>query len=198
MIAALMLMSLLALIAIAVLSMSAADRRRAIRLTRAEVREGCGYSGLTYARTYFGNNFANWNTYLGNPTKYNPINLPTTTGGWGSEVKADLSTPSSVGLIQASNPELFLDLDNDGASDVYIFIRDNRDEFGATSDFKRDNDQNVIVGTVCISTTMVPKREDNSIDTDRLVVEALLSFNTTSANSSGTSTDGNFNNLATN
>lgn len=178
MIAALMLMSLLALIAIAVLSMSAADRRRAIRLTRTEVREGCGYSGLTYARTYFANNFANWNTYLGNPTNYNPINLPTTTGGWGAEVKADLSTPSSIGLIQASKPELFLDLDNDGASDVYIFIRDNRDEFGATPvNFKRDNDQNVIVGAVCISTTMVPKREDNSIDTDRLVVESMMSYN---------------------
>ena len=61
MIAALMLMSLLAIIAIAVLSLSAADRRRAVRQTKSEVRESCAYSGLTYARTYFGNQYANWN-----------------------------------------------------------------------------------------------------------------------------------------
>lgn len=206
MIAALMLMSLLALIAIAVLSLSAADRRRAVRHTRTEVRENCAYSGLTYARTFFGNNFANWNTYLANPTHFNPMNLPgTTTPVWGG-AKADLSTVSSIGIIRAAQPNLFMDLDNDGLSDVYIFIRDNPDEFApAVPNYQRDNDQNVIVGAVCISSTMQPKRERtvtwagySDIDPDRMVVESMLSVNTTNTNSSGVATDGNFNNQATN
>lgn len=205
MIAALMLTAMLAIIAIAVLAVAAADRRRAVRHTRAEVRESCAYSGLTYARSYFGNNFANWNTFLANPTQFNPMNLPATTPAWGG-AKANLSTAASIALIRTAQPNLFMDLDNDGLSDVYIFIRDNADEFApAVPNFQRDNDQNVIVGAVCISTTMQPRREKNvtwagysDIDADRMVVESMLSVNTTNTNSSGASTDGNFNNQATN
>lgn len=199
MLVALMLMALLALIAIAVLAMSSESRRRAIKLTRTEVRESCAFSGLTYARTYFGNNFTSWSTFLSTPNKYNPMNLPTTTTpAWGA-AKADLSSTSSVAAIQATHPQLFLDLDSDAKADVYIFIRDNYDEFPpAVPNFQRDNDQNVIVGALCISSTMLPRREDGTVDPDYLMMESALAVNQQGANYAQTNAGGNFNDNATN
>lgn len=199
MIAALMLMSLLTIIAIAILSLSAADRRRAIRATRTEVRENCAFSGMTYARTYFGNKYPLWDTYFAAPDKFNPMNLPTVTTPVWAAVKADLSSATSIAAIKATNPELFLDLDNDGKADVYIFIRDNYDEFPpALPNFQRDNDQNAIVGAVCISTTMLPKRDDNSIDTDLLLMESMLAVNQQQSTIPQASTTGNLNDTAAN
>lgn len=179
MLAALMLMALLAIIAIAVLSMSAADRRRAVRHTRSEYREGCAYSGMTYARAYFANNFASWNTFLADPANYNPLTLPSTNGGWGAQASANLTDAGIVAIRDTgARPQLFVDLDGDGRSDAYIFIRDNYDEFPpAAANFKQDNDQNAIVGAVCISQSMAPRREDGTVDEDRLMVESLLSYN---------------------
>lgn len=179
MMTALMMMALLTIITVALLSLASLDRRRAVRHTRAEVRENCAFSGLTFARTYFANNFANWDTYLSNPQQYNPTPLPAMDGGWGSVTPAPLSG-AGLTALRAARPELFIDFDGDGAPDVYIFIRDNYDEFPPTPvNFKRDNDQNVIVGAACISQTMTPRREDGSLDPDDLVMEGLLSFNLT-------------------
>lgn len=180
-VAAMMLMTVLAVVAVAVLSLSAADRRRAIRSTRTEVREGCALSGLTYARTYFGIKYlekpANWDLYFATPNKFNPMKLPVTTPAW-TATKADLSSTASIAAIKTTNPDLFLDLDNDGKSDVYIFIRDNYDEAApAAPNFQKDSDKNAIVGAVCISSTMLPKREDDSIDTDLILMESLLGVN---------------------
>lgn len=198
MIAAMMLMSLLAIIAIAVLSLSAADRRRAVRATRTEVRENCAFSALTYARSYFGNKYGSWNTYLSTPSKYNPMNLPSTTTPAWSGTKTDLSA-ANILILRASNPELFLDLDNDGKADAYIFIRDNYDEFPpAAVNFQRDNDQNAIVGAICISSTMLPKRDDNTVDKDLLVMESMLAVNQQESNYSQGATTGNLNNNAAN
>ena len=204
MLAALMLMSLLAIIAIAILSMSAASRRRAVRLTRTEVREGCAYSGMMFARTYFANNFGNWSTYLSAPNKYNPINptnlgsnLPITTPAW-TVARADVSTAAGITAIAVTSParpELFVDLDGDAQADAYIFIRDNMDEVPPTpNDFQKDNDQNVIVGAICISKTMLPKREDGTVDADRLMMEAMLAYNAIDTPYAQSRADGNLNN----
>ncbi len=203
MLAALMLMGLLAVIAVAILTLSGADRRRAIRLQRTENRESCVNAGLTYARAYFANNVANWSTYLARPQQYNPMNLPTTTSpAWnGSQVKANIATAAGITAIKGmtNGPQQFLDLDGDGKSDVFIFIRDNYDEFPpAAPNFQRDNDQNVIVGAVCISTTMAPKREDNTVDPDPMLVESLLSVNQQASSYNQSSSSGNLNNNAAN
>jgi hypothetical protein len=201
MLAALMLMALLAIIAIAILTMSAADRRRAIRHSRTEVRESCVQAGLTYARSYFANTITQWPLFFSTPQQFNPVNLPVTNPSWsGPQTKADIESPSGLAALKVARPELFVDLDADGNSDAYIFIRDNYDEFPpALVNFQVDNDQNAIVGAICISTTMTPRREDNTIDTDQLLMESLLSVNQIAGeygsqyggNSSGT---GNLNN----
>jgi hypothetical protein len=91
----------------------------------------------------------------------------------------DTSDPAWSALA-STHPELFLDLDADGRRDVYVFVRDNQDELPpATPEPTKDNDQSVIVGAVCISNTMQPRREDGTIDTDALMMESLLSFNQT-------------------
>lgn len=174
MLAVLMFMALLAVIAITVLSFSAADRRRAVRFTRAEVRETCAQSGLNYARIYFASRFADWPTFFSQPQFYNPVTLPTDSvpAFSGPQVPSNPYSPT----LRASHPELFLDLDGDTRADVYVFIRDNRDEFlPASPNFQLDNDNNAIVGAVCISQTMQPRREDNTIDADSVVYESLVS-----------------------
>ena len=185
--AALLLMSLLAIVAIAVLSRSGADRRRASRHLRAETRENCAYAGLTYARAYFANNFNDWDVFFARPDIYNPMDLPTTTSGWGSapaNAPAEVKTTAGRAAIKATNAgpivgsRLFVDLDADGLDDVYVSIRDNLDEMPpAAPNYKRDNDQNAIVGATCISTTMTPRRDDGSLDADQLTVESYLSVN---------------------
>jgi hypothetical protein len=198
MLAVVMLMALMAIIVIAVLSMSAADRRRAVRHTRAEVREGCVSAGLSYARSYFANRWFqdpnSWNLFLNDPASYNPMNLQGPAAAWGAATKAPLDSPAGLATLKAAHPELFLDFDADGAADAYIFIRDNYDEFPpAAVNFRQDNDQNAIVGAMCISNTMVPKREDNTLDSDRMLIESLLSVNNT-AGATNVCQNGNCNN----
>lgn len=164
---AMLLMGFLAFIVVGVLLVVSEQRKRNIEAVRSSTREGCSESGLQLARAYFARNFASWNTYLATPSVYNP--LPST-------FNATPATPRDV-TFQGNNPQLFADLDGDGALDVYIFIRDNADEgLPAAEDWTRDNDQNVLVGAVCISRTMVP-RKGEAPDPDLLIVEGLLSFN---------------------
>jgi type II secretory pathway pseudopilin PulG len=179
MLAAIMIMSLLAIISVAVLTSAGASRRRAIRYTRAEVRENCAQAGLNYARGYFANNFGNWSTYLSTPSKYNPMFPAGTSTSWAKAAGSnDLNRAAVIAAVSGPNPELLVDLDSDANPDVYIFIRDNYDEFPpAAPDFTVDNDQNVIVGALCISQTMAPRRENNTIDQDALLAESLLGYN---------------------
>lgn len=155
------------------------QRRRATSVSRAQTRSSCAQSGLQYARSYFGRNVncggtcVGWGTYLSTPSVYNPV--PASWNTTAAALQASIRTSS----FQSAHPELFTDLDNDGKPDVYIYVRDNEDEMlPASPNPSRDNDQNVIIGSICISTTLVPHRDDGSIDTDPLVVESLLSFNT--------------------
>ncbi|MFT3711742.1 MAG: hypothetical protein QM817_29235 [Archangium sp.] len=179
MLAAIMIMSLLAIISIAVLTSAGAGRRRAIRYTRTEVRENCAQAGLNYARGYFANNFGNWGAYLNAPTKYNPMFPSGSSSSWAKAAGSnDLNRAAVISAVNTTNPELLVDLDADANPDVYIFIRDNFDEFPpALPDFTTDNDQNVIVGAICISQTMAPRRENNTIDQDALLAESLLGYN---------------------
>jgi len=157
------------------LSYAFAQRRSAIRAARATDRLTCAESGLHLARTYFARNFPQWNTFLSQPNIYNPIQMAT----WNNPTSvppgpADISATSP---LRTSNPELFLDVDGDSIPDVFIYIRDNQDEYPpATDNPLRDNDQNVIVGAVCISNTMVP-RNDTNAPPSPLHVESLLSYN---------------------
>ncbi|MFZ5440910.1 MAG: hypothetical protein ACOZQL_12945 [Myxococcota bacterium] len=163
-----MIMALLALVAIFALSNASTDRQRAIRHVRGETRESCTLGGLTYARNFFASRYTSWSSFLADPANYNPIYA-------GGTAVANLGT---IGTIAGTHPELFVDLDGDGKRDAYIFVRDNYDEFApALPNFARDNDQNVIIGALCISETMVPRREDNSLDDDQLMVESILAYN---------------------
>ncbi|MCY1023786.1 hypothetical protein [Pyxidicoccus sp. MSG2] len=153
--------------ALALLTYANQSRRRAINNTRSIDRQACTEAGLQLARAYFGRNFTLWNTYLDTPASYNPV-----ASSWNT-VPAAPTTPA----LRGSRPELFSDLDGDGASDVYIYIRDNEDErFPATINWRRDNDHTVIVGAVCISRTLVP-RLGGAPDPDSLSTEGLLSYN---------------------
>ncbi|MBL8912314.1 MAG: hypothetical protein JNM17_16605 [Archangium sp.] len=181
MLAAIMVMMLLAIISIAVLTSAGASRRRAIRHTRAEVRENCAYAGLNYARNFFGNNFANWNTYFSTPTVYNPMRQNGAVGALATAVGYDPYNTTARATAKAGNPNLFVDLDSDGNDDVILFIRDNYDEYPplpqVPANYNVDNDQNAIIGALCISTTMQPRNEDGTVNTDGLLVESLLQVN---------------------
>lgn len=175
MLAAIMVMMLLAIISIAVLTSAGASRRRAIRNARAEVRENCAHAGLNYARNFFGSNFANWNTYFSTPSIYNPMLVNGGSNGY------DPYNAGQRATAKAGNPNLFVDLDSDGNDDVILFIRDNYDEYPplpqVPANYNVDNDQNAIIGALCISTTMQPRNEDNTVNTDGLVVESLIQVN---------------------
>jgi type II secretory pathway pseudopilin PulG len=151
------------------LAYAVSQRAAAIRYSRAANQLTCAESGIQLARTYFARNFVNWNTYLSQPNIYNPIqtswNNPPANFGPGSP-------------LRASNPELFIDVDGDNLPDVYIYIRDNQDEFPPAVDNPlRDNDQNVIVGAICISTTMAPSVAPGQTTPPPMQVESILSFN---------------------
>jgi hypothetical protein len=154
-------------------------RMRAVDVSRAYTRLSCSEAGLQLARSYFGRTFAQWNTYLANPDAYDPIR---------SSYNVIPADPNSPGL-RAAHPELFADIDGDSPGgdrepDVFIYVRDNQDERPpAPPNWARDNDQNVIVGALCISRTMTP-RSDRVDGMDGGVVvrdpqsaESLLSFN---------------------
>jgi len=157
-------------IALAVLYYAGQQRRRAVNEARLTTREGCAQAGLQLARSYFGRSFAGWNSYLASPGRFNPVRTD------------DNPTPADPGdaALRASNPEVFADLDGDGAPDVFLYIRDNEDELPpAAPNWRRDNDQVVVVGALCVSRTLAPRREDNSVDSDALLMEGLLDYNVT-------------------
>jgi len=162
-------------------------RSRAISVSRGATRFACAQAGLELAKNYYGRNFTQWNTYLGTPSNYNPIKTPS------NITPAD---PNNS-VLQLGHPELFADLDNDGKVDVYIYIRDNQDELPpALNTWTADNDQNALVGSVCISQTLVPRTESGILAPESLTSEALLSFNSVvggGAQKTGGSGGGNYN-----
>jgi hypothetical protein len=151
-------------------------RGRSISLARAVSRQACAESGLQLAKAYFGQNYVNWNQFLSNPGVYNPI--PITRGG----ARPTADPIRNLAAITAVDSNVVADLDGDGQPDVYIYIRDNEDEYvnAQPNNPLRDNDQMVIVGSMCISKTMVPRREDGTLGLngipEPIVVEALLQF----------------------
>jgi hypothetical protein len=190
---AVMLMGALLVMVVALLIYANQQRKRAVSGARTQSRISCAQAGLQYARGYFGRNVATWSTYLSTPSTYNPI-----PSAWNTTAAA-LQTSIRTTTFQTANPALFTDLDDDGLNDVFIYIRDNDDELlPAASNWARDNDQNVIVGAICISTSMVPRREDGTRAPDPLVLEGMLTFNSPgsfyySQAASGANGDGNAN-----
>jgi hypothetical protein len=158
-----------------VLTYANKERGRAVAGSRSGLRQSCAESGLQLARSYFGRNFKNWNTYLSNPSSYDPVR---------SAYNTAPANPRLPALRQA-HPELFADLDGDGNDkpDVYIYIRDNDDEPAPLPpEGNRDNDHNVVVGAICISSTMQPRAGDTSTSEPMLANEGLLSYNGERAN----------------
>lgn len=200
----LILMAILTAMVSSLLLYANHQRLRAVGMARTQNRQSCAEAGLQYARAYFGrNNYctstgticSNWETFLKTPSIYNPV-----PASWRvANEAATLQTAIKTTLFQGLHPELFTDLDNDGKNDVYIYVRDNDDELlPAVNNPKLDNDQNVIVGAVCVSSTLVPRREDGNPDPDSLVLEAMLSFNSPGTlyyaqAAAGASGDGNTN-----
>jgi len=161
------------------------QRDRTARQTRELSRVDCAQAGLELSRAYFAKNVGSWNTYLADPSHYNPV--PAT---WNT-TPADPTTTA----LQTSYSQLFFDLDGDGKLDVYIYMRDNQDELPpAPNNWKHDNDQNVIVGAECISGTMAPRLQNGLIDSSKLSAESLLSYNTPGNQYTGQSTGGASNN----
>jgi hypothetical protein len=206
----LILMAILTAMVASLLLYANHQRLRAVSAARAQNRQSCAEAGLQFARAYFGrNNYcagtgtacSNWETYLKTPSVYNPVpaTWSTPSGAVQTDTAAALQLAIKTSAFQSAHPELFTDLDNDGKNDVYIYVRDNDDELKpAVSNPLRDNDQNVIVGAICISTTLVPRREDGNPDPDSLVLEAMLSFNSPGTlyyaqAAAGASGDGNTN-----
>lgn len=187
-ITALLMMGLLAAIVSALMLYVSEQRQRSVSNARSMVRESCASSGLQLARAYYARNFTSWNTYLAAPGTYNPVKT-----AW----NATPANPANT-TLHTTHPELFADLDGDGALDVYIYIRDNADEgLPAPENWAHDNDQNAIIGAVCISTTLVPWKGGRP-DPDQVVMEGVLSFNLPdnvygSQANSGTSGTGNLN-----
>lgn len=189
----------------AVLSYASHERIRATNDARLTQRFSCVETGLQMARAYFGDPDRyiasnHWNSFLAAPWYYNPV---VTT--WNQTLGNDAACTTAItngavptsnraanpfgACLRANHPELFMDLDGDALPDIYIYIRDNADErVPATNDWTTDNDQTVIIGAVCISTTMVPKPDGkavNAISNNAATlkgvypsIEGLLQFNT--------------------
>ncbi|RKH47088.1 hypothetical protein D7X96_26870 [Corallococcus interemptor] len=176
-----------------VMAYASSERTRAVTFARAGQRQGCAESGLQLARGYFGRNYGKWNTFLSAPSVYDPIRSPTNAS------PADPRTALGRTAIKAVNPALFADLDGDGKDDVYLYIRDNEDEFKPLApEWNRDNDQQVVVGAICISETLIPRRGDtNKLDPNALAVEGILQYNgggqAYTAQSAGGTGSGNLN-----
>jgi hypothetical protein len=148
------------------------ERIRAVAAGRNGQRQSCAESGLQLARSYYGRNFQNWNGYLAAPATYDPVRSSTNPN------PADPTTPA----LQVAHPELFADLDGDTKPDVFLYIRDNDDElYPLPAERNRDNDHNVVVGAVCISSTLTP-RSENTVSPSLLAHEGLLSYNGENAN----------------
>lgn len=156
-----------------ILQYASKERIRAVAAGRNGQRQSCAESGLQLARSYYGRNFQSWNTYLANPSIYDPVR---------SGFNSTPADPRSAAL-QAAHPELFADLDDDDAPDVYLYIRDNDDElYPLPAEHTRDNDHNVVVGSICISSTLTPRAGDNALAAPLLANEGLLSYNGENAN----------------
>lgn len=155
-----------------VMAYASSERMRAVTSSRVGQRQGCAESGLQLARGYFGRNYGQWDTFLSTPGVYDPIASPTNTA------PANPRTAAGRAAIKTANPALFADLDGDGKDDVYLYIRDNEDEFKPLApEWNRDNDQQVVVGAICISETLIPRRGDNTQDPSALAVEGILQYN---------------------
>jgi hypothetical protein len=187
MITAIIMMGLLAAIVTSLMVHVHNQRERTIMSARSMTRNSCASSGLQYARTYFSAQFSQWNTYLAAPSVYNPVRSP-----WNA-------TPTDPKTTIAQHTALQSDIDGDGKADVFIYIRDNSDEIlPSDENWANDNDQIVYVGAVCISSTMVPRRQDGKTDPNLVTMEALLSYNLpnngySSQGGGGTSGTGNIN-----
>jgi len=145
-----LLMAVLTVVVASVLTYATISRNRATEISRADDRQRCVQEGLQLAKSFFGRNNDQWNTYLGDPEHYNPIRA-----NWMSITGHTPADPMST-VLQTTLPSsaLFADLDGDGAPDVYIYLRDNPDE--SPPKWTMDNDGIVIVGAMCISSTMNP------------------------------------------
>lgn len=143
------------------------EKLRAIGNARRLSRTACAEAGLSLAKSYFLGQFNQWNTLLANGTIYNHLSVD---GG-----VTDLQNP----LWQGANaPQLFADLDGDGQADVYIYMKDNQDEMiGSPDNPAHDNDQNVIIGSICISRTMAPRMANGQLSPTLQVVEGVLTGN---------------------
>jgi hypothetical protein len=147
------------------------QRSRAIASARGMTRLSCAEAGLQLARNFFGRNVPQWNTFLSNPSTYDPV-----AASWITTAGLSPANPRSSAL-QLAHPELFADLDGDGSPDVYIYVRDNADELPpAVNNPMRDNDLTVIVGAVCISSTMLPRLGNGQQDPTLIQVEGLLGY----------------------
>jgi hypothetical protein len=207
MVTVILMLVLLTLVA-GLLAYSGQERIRGIYVARSLSRHGCVEAGLQLARAYYGRNFAQsvagtgWSqsapppNFLTNSVVYNPVPLQ---AGFGNGT-ADPTSAAGLAIIAASNPQILVDLDNDQQPDVYLYIRDNGDEFppAATPNPLMDNDQNAIIGAVCISQTLVPRRPDGTIDSDPLTSEGMLNYNLSGSTygsqaNGGASGTGNYN-----
>jgi hypothetical protein len=172
---------LLGLVA-SILLYASKERIRAVATGRTGQRRSCAESGLQLARGYYGRNFKHWNSYLSAPSVHDPVR---------SRYNLAPATPRDA-AFQAAHPELFADVDGDGRSDVYLYIRDNDDELHPlAADWRRDNDHNVVVGAVCISSTLTPRNADGSPVSTLLAQEGLLSYNGEAAGKCLTANAGN-------
>lgn len=152
------------------------SRGRSISAARTLSRQSCAESGLQLAKAYYGQNYRRWNEFLSDTRTYNPVPIT-------RPVAQPVANPfADLAYIQSVNANIVVDVDGDGGPDVYLYIRDNEDEFeaGQPNNPNQDHDQMVIVGSMCISDKMVPRREDGTLGmngtTDPVVVEAFLQF----------------------
>jgi hypothetical protein len=174
--------TVLLLLVIALFQFAGAERRRASSTSRELTRRDCTETGLLLARSYFAANSGKWNTYLNDPDNYDPVPASWNVG--------HIADPTAAAL-KTAHPELFFDLDGDGKSDVYIYVRDNQDELlPATNNWRKDNDQNVIIGALCISGTLVPRLQNGQLDSSQMTVESLLSYNQPSGSYGGQANGG--------
>ncbi len=195
------LSAVLLAVVIGVLTYASNVRRRTINSGRAMTEQSCVAAGLEIARARFGANYIHWNEYLSTPSVYNPIgwSVPDSTSSSATSspttslffVKSPPGVDSQVEDFRHANPGLFADLDNDGKPDVYIYCRDNMDERPpAPNNWNVDSDQTIIVGAMCISDTLAPRRPDGTIDPDMMTAEALLKWDYRSAGNNDLSAKG--------
>jgi hypothetical protein len=192
------LMTILLVFVVGLMSYANTERLHAIAASRTLTRQACVDSGLQMARAFYGRNFANWSQYLNNASVYNPVPITNPTAG---PLPADPTTPAGLAAIKAAAPATLVDLDGDGHPDVYLYVRDNADEFIPTPNNPYvDADKNVIVGAMCISQTLVPRRDDGTYDqvmnggslhASPLAAEALLSYNGSQQQYTGQNAGGN-------